>query len=331
MSANSHQPISGFTVNMGFNSYYILSSVSQRTTQAGKPYLSGILSDASGRIPFVMWDNTLALTDSDVGKIVYVEGEVQEYRNALQARVNTISLTTDANSYQLSDLIPYAPIDVEAAVLEMGQMLYKLSDPVYSLITQLLFLEFRGVLEVTPAAKSIHHAFVGGWAMHTWKMMCLAEAVYQQYCEVIPIDHDLLIAGTFLHDIGKFQEFDLTEQNLVKDYSEDGRLLSHSILGVMKVEETAQNYLATIDSMKVKLLEHIIASHHGSPEYGAAVYPQTVEAEIVHQLDSLDSRIEIFREELNRTPIGQFSGFNRALERCVFHYAEKGGSFKNSN
>lgn len=112
----------------------------------------------------------------------------------------------------------------------------------------------------------------------------------------------------------------LSEYGLVKDYSADGRLLGHPTLGVMMIEEMVHKYFKDADPLKVKLLEHIIASHHGSPDCGAAVYPQTVEAEIVHELDSMDSRVEIFRGELEKTPVGKFSDFNRALERSVYHH-----------
>ena len=136
------------------------------------------------------------------------------------------------------------------------------------------------------------------------------------------IDHDLLIAGAFLHDIGKLREYNLTEHRLVKDYSMSGRLLGHPTLGVMMVEALVNTRLKDLDREKVEQVEHIIASHHGSPECGAAVYPQTVEAEIVHQLDSMDSRIEIFREEMEKTPTGEFSSINRALERCVYRHGK---------
>ena len=322
MINTTHQSIADFTVNNSFDGYYILDSMAQRTTQAGKPYLSGVLSDASSRIPFVMWENLPALSDTDVGAIIYAEGEIQEYRNAPQVKINMLCLATDSdiNNYKLSDLVPYAPIDLDKAFDEVLATLQDMKDEVYQAIALKNFMDYLLVLASLPAAKSIHHAFVGGWLMHTVGMMRLAEQVYQHNKDTTPIDHDLLIAGTFLHDIGKLREFTLNDNNLVKDYSMSGRLLGHPTLGVMMVEESVGPNFKTAHIEKVTLLEHIIAAHHGSPECGAAVYPQTVEAQIVHELDSMDSRIEIFREELKKTPIGQFSSFNRALNHSVYHH-----------
>ena len=156
--------------------------------------------------------------------------------------------------------------------------------------------------------------------MHTWNMMCMAEAMYQQYGDIYPIDHDLLIAGTFLHDIGKLHEFDLTDHHLVQDYTVDGNLLGHPLIGVIMVELEAR--VNGLDTQKLLQLEHIIASHHGAREFGAIVPPQTIEAEIVHYLDGLDSRAEIYRTELEKTPVGKFSDFNRALEHSVYNHGK---------
>ena len=321
MAIMEHQAISEFAREMIIESYYILMSVSRRTTQTGKPYLVGVLRDAGGCIPFVMWDNAPNLTDDDVGKIVYANGEVQEYRNALQAKLLLLRIAGDneADRFCLSDLIPYAPIDLKATASDMKKMLVTIEDSFYHRLAIIAWRMLEARLLVIPAAKSIHHAFVGGWLMHTWNMMRMAEQVVQQYGEQMTIDRDLLIAGTFLHDIGKIREFLLTDQKLVKDYSVEGSLLGHPMLGVVMLEDLVNDFFKAPDYDKLRQLEHILISHHGSPECGAAVYPQTVEAQIVHNLDGLDSRVEIFREEMGKTPEGSFSGFNRALQHRVYN------------
>ena len=324
MTTFAHMPISQFNYCLNIANFYILSSLSQRATQVGKPYMSGFLADASGRIPFVIWDNLPNLTADDAGKIVYVDGIVQEYKDAPQIKVDMLCLATedDMEKIHLSDLVPYAPIDVDHAINNMVTALANIQNRFYRDIASTIFFDNLKLLTVSPAAKSIHHAFVGGWVMHTWNMMSMAEDVFERYKDIVPIDRDLLIASTFLHDIGKLREFDLTEQYLVKDYSTTGRLLGHPMLGVMMVEDVVSKCIPDADSEMVQLLEHIIASHHGSPECGAAVYPQTVEAEIVHQLDSLDSRLEIYRSEFKKTPVGKFSEFSRALDHCVYNHSK---------
>ena len=319
----THKPISSFNNGMHVDNHYILVSLSKRTTQSGKPYLSGVLSDASGRVAFVMWDDITNLTADDVGKVIYVKGEVQEYRSAPQVKADILCRANGA-VVQLSDLVPYAPIDVQKVLDSMGKMLENLDDFDLSYFAKSEFLKpLESLIKVWPAAKAVHHAFVGGWAMHTYNMMCMAEDVYQQYGELYPINHDLLIVGTFLHDIGKLHEYDLTDQYLVQDYTPDGNLLGHPVIGVIMVEVAARaNHL---DVETTRQLEHIIASHHGARELGAAVLPQTIEAEIVHYLDGLDSRAEIYRTELEKTPVGKFSDFNRALEHAVYHHGLSAG------
>lgn len=323
MSIIAHQPIAGITCRLHICNYYILSSFSRCTTQTGKSYLRGVLSDASGRMAFVMWDDVTGLTDADTGKIVYVEGEAQEYRNAPQIKVDMLCLTTedDIARIQMSDLVPYAPIDIQKAIDAMSRMLENLGDFDLAFFATFAFLKpLEDLMKVWPAAKAVHHAFVGGWTMHTYNMMCMAEAVYQQYGELYHINHDLLIVGTFLHDIGKLHEYDLTSQYLVQDYTVDGNLLGHPVLGVIMAEVAAR--AEHLDAETTRQLEHIIASHHGSRELSAAVLPQTIEAEIVHYLDGLDSRAEIYRTELDKTPVGKFSDFNRALEHAVYHHGK---------
>lgn len=320
----AHTTIENLLSGVGFKSFYVLAEYEERRTQSGKPYAKGLLAEAGGRIPFVMWDNFGGVSKADVGKIVYITGEAQEYRGAPQIEVCKMRLANDndAQYYQLSDLVPYAPIDVKNAFNEMLHTLAALKDETYCKLATFMYFDHHRTMSELPAGKSIHHAFVGGWVMHTYYMMRMAEQVYQQYSETMNIDHDLLIAGAFLHDIGKLREYNLTEHRLVKDYSTSGRLLGHPTLGVMMVEALVNTRLKDLDREKVEQVEHIIASHHGSPECGAAVYPQTVEAEIVHQLDSMDSRIEIFREEMEKTPAGEFSNFNRALDRCVYRHGK---------
>ena len=318
-----HQKISKLLPLIGVGEYYIVDTLSIRTTKAGAPFVAGTLRDASGTIPFVMWNDIDQVNVNDVGKVFFVVGQVGEFRGALQFTVKSMELATDADSgdFQLSDLVPYAPLDVQNTLDSMGKMLESLSDSDYCWFCYFgFFLPLSNFLEVWPAAKSVHHAFVGGWVMHTWNMMCMAEAMYQQYGDIYPIDHDLLIAGTFLHDIGKLHEFDLTDHHLVQDYTVDGNLLGHPLIGVIMVELEAR--VNGLDTQKLLQLEHIIASHHGAREFGAIVPPQTIEAEIVHYLDGLDSRAEIYRSELEKTPVGKFSDFNRALEHSVYNHGK---------
>ena len=143
-----------------------------------------------------------------------------------------------------------------------------------------------------------------------------AEHVCDQYGDIYPIDRGLLYSGVVLHDIGKLREFDLNELGVVKDYSVDGKLIGHSALGALMVEEKAKEL--GLPESEMTVLKHLILSHHGKAEFGATVEPMCIEAQILTYLDGLDSRIEIYRTALNKTVRGQFSDYVQALNKSVY-------------
>ena len=136
------------------------------------------------------------------------------------------------------------------------------------------------------------------------------------YADVV--DRSLLMAGTLLHDFAKAEEFTTSPLGLVTDYSIKGQLLGHLVMGAGEVARTAQEL--GIPEEKSVLLQHLILSHHGEPEFGAAVRPVCAESELLYELDAIDSRMEIYRETFQETPEGQFSRRIFALDRRVYHH-----------
>ena len=167
-----------------------------------------------------------------------------------------------------------------------------------------------------PAAKSVHHSFVGGLLMHTANMV--KSACF--YADLYPdtLDRSLLIAGTLLHDFCKCEEFVTSPLGLVTDYSVKGQLLGHLVMGAEAVDQIAG--LLQIPEEKSVLLQHMILSHHGEPEFGAAVRPMCAESELLSYLDMIDSRMEIYAETMAQTPAGEFSGRVFALEKRIYHH-----------
>ena len=172
--------------------------------------------------------------------------------------------------------------------------------------------EFRRI----PAAKSVHHSFLGGLLMHTLQMLRLADFLAGQYGDLI--DRDLLLAGTLLHDFAKAREFRFSELGLATGYSTSGQLLGHLVMGAQEVAETAAE-LGTPEEKSV-LLQHLLLSHHGEPEFGAAVRPMCAESELLSLIDMVDSRMEIYREVLAEVPEGEFSGRVFALDKRIYHH-----------
>ena len=150
--------------------------------------------------------------------------------------------------------------------------------------------------------------------MHTVNMLRTADYLAELYCEVI--NRDLLLAGTLLHDIAKIREFLLSSLGMVKDYSVEGQLLGHLVMGAQEIAEVAAEL--NIPQEKSVLLQHLVLSHHGEPEFGAAVRPMCAEAELLHLIDMMDSRMEIYAETLQTMPSGSFSDRIYALEKKIY-------------
>jgi 3'-5' exoribonuclease len=174
---------------------------------------------------------------------------------------------------------------------ELRHYIEELAQPWHSLVATLLLNdEFLPRFANSPAARGMHHAYIGGLLEHTLSMAAIATTLAQHYPHV---NKDLLISGTLLHDMGKAIEYTMEESF---EYSEDGRLVGHIVRAIVMVEKAA----AELDFPENDLrhLIHLIASHHGTREWGSPVVPKTIEAILLHQLDLLDSRVQGFFDYL---------------------------------
>ncbi len=289
---------------------FLLRQASLRSTAAGKPYLSGQLADKTAAVELKVWDYSGPLGEADQGKVVCILGRVSEFRGSLQVTADRIRLAGPEDLYKLSDLVPTAPIDVNRTLAELEQMLSAMEDTDYQRVCREMLSRHRDAFVTIPAAKSVHHSFVHGLLMHTAYMMKTALFLAKLYGSLL--DRELLLAGAFLHDFAKIREFSLSPTGLVTDYSVAGQLLGHLVMGA---EETAQVCRElNIPEEKSLLLQHMILSHHGTPEFGAAVVPACAESELLSYIDMMDSRMEIYRETLEKTEQGAFSDRIFALD-----------------
>ena len=197
-----------------FTGFYILKNVFNKVTNTGKPYLACSLADASRMVEAKVWDYSGPVGPADEGKVVKIQGQMQEYKGAPQVKVERIRLATDQDSYDLSLLVPVAPMDLDGAYARVAGLIETLEDADYRAVC-LEFLRRHGEgFRRMPAAKSVHHGFVGGLLMHTSYMLEMAEFLARLYAEVI--DRSLLLAGTLLHDIAKLEEFAALAQEFLK-------------------------------------------------------------------------------------------------------------------
>ncbi len=296
-------PIARMARGIDVEGFYLLKSAFSKVTASGKPFLSAVLADASGTIEAKAWDYSGPVGAADEGKVVKVRGSVSDYRGMPQLTIDRLRLAADADPVDVSRLVSIAPIDRDAAWTEVARIAASIADDDYRAVCEEMLRRHEAAFRSIPAAKSVHHSFLSGLLMHTLNMLRLADFLAAQYAGTV--DRSLLLAGTLLHDFGKEQEFTFSELGLVTDYSIKGQLLGHLVMGAQETAEIAK--ALGIPEEKSVLLQHLLLSHHGAPEFGAAVLPQCAESELLSLIDQIDSRMEIYREALEPLHAGEFS------------------------
>ena len=295
--------------------FYILNRAEVKKTVAGKPYLNAYLSDCTGGIPARMWDFSGSV-EGENGKAVLVRGSVTEFNGALQFTMSFFRPANERDKYDIRDLVPSAPIDVDERMHEIYELVATVEDDDYRAVCEKVLERHADALKSIPAAKSVHHAFLSGLLMHTSNMLRTADFLSGIYGDML--DRSLLITGTLMHDIAKEREFVISELGLVTEYSAEGDLLGHLVMGAREASEIAKEL--NIPQEKSMLLQHMILSHHGTPELGAAVVPHCAESELLSMIDRLDAHMEVYREALKNTPEGKFSDRIFALDKKIYNH-----------
>ena len=308
--------LSEFQVGDSFTGFFILKNIRNMVTNSGKPYLACALADASMMIEAKVWDYSGPIGPAEEGKVAKVQCVMQEFKGAPQIKVERIRMASPQDQFELADLVPVAPIDRDDAWMKIMQTVETMTDGDYRAVCREFLRRHGEGLKSIPAAKSVHHGFVGGLLMHTSYMLETAEFLAKRYSAVI--ERDLLLAGTLLHDIAKLEEFAVSELGMVTEYSVKGQLIGHLVLGAQEVHEVCE--ALNIPEEKSILLQHMLLSHHGQPEYGAAVVPMCAEAELLNYIDNIDAKMEIYRENLEKTQPGTFSPRIFALEKRIYNH-----------
>lgn len=296
--------------------FFLLQNAYAKMTMNGKPFLSMVLSDSTGTIDAQIWDYTGPVTPKDIGAVVKIRGNVSEFKGSLQITVERLRLADSNDRYNIGNLVPTAPVDAAAVWGKLQEIVETIEDQDYRSICKEMLSKYGEKVKTIPAAKSVHHSFLNGLLMHTWNMLQTADFLAGIYKSVI--DRSLLIAGTLLHDFAKCEEFTTSPLGLVTDYSMKGQLLGHLVMGAHEAANIAASL--NVPEEKSVLLQHLLLSHHGEPEFGAAVQPVCAESELLSFIDMIDSRMEIYRETLEEVPAGEFSKRIFALERRIYHH-----------
>lgn len=272
------------------NEPFLIQDSILRETKDGRPYLLGTMRDKTGQLAFVFWDiPSYAESWTQTGSAVLVTGRVVRYKDALQITITDMNQDLEP---ALADLLPSSRRTQEDMIAELKEQINSLGEPWQRLVTYLLLDDaFMRDYVNAPAARNMHHAYIGGLLEHTLSMAALANFLANHYPYV---NRDLLLAGTLLHDMGKAIEYDISKSF---SFSEDGRLVGHIMRAVVLVEKAAAE-LSDFPEEELRHLVHLIASHHGTQEWGSPVVPKTLEAILLHQIDLLDSRVQGFFDHL---------------------------------
>lgn len=280
----------------------------------GNPFLNVTLSDRTGQVKGVVWDQVeRILAAAAEGDFVHVRAQVGEYRGSLQLVVKDMA-GVPADQVDAADFLAATTRDVTKMMDRLQEMTGRMQDPHLAALFERFWTDadFVAAFMRAPAAKMMHHAYVGGLLEHTLSMAVLAEMVGSHYSGV---DRDMLLAGVILHDVGKLRELEYTRRI---DYTDQGRLLSHIVIGLGILDEKLKQ-VPDFPETKADLLKHMLVSHHGERAFGSPEPPKTIEAVLLNYIDEIDSRVNSIREFVAKdTSDGNWTSYHRLLERHLY-------------
>lgn len=301
-----------------FQGFLLAQEAAYKISTKGSEYLELKLADASGDLKAFLWD--VRAIEGDLEAIradafLRVKGTITSYNGRLQLKLDKARFAMDAEVGDLSAFFPVSARPVPEMLAELDGIIASVRDPWISQLLKALFVEdgdLRAAFALAPAAKSMHHAFLGGLLEHTLSILGMAERACDHYRA---LNRDLVVAGVFLHDVGKTAE--LSYQRSF-GYTDAGNLLGHIALEADWISRAVGKIPGFPEELRMQIL-HIVLSHHGRLEFGSPVLPKTPEALLVHYLDDLDGKLEaMFRAVQDEAGGGSWSPYSRALERMIY-------------
>ena len=293
---------------------FVLSEKTMAQKRDGNNFLNITVSDKTGNIKGVIWDRVDDISAGIAsGDFVQVQGTVSEYKGILQLVVKKMA-SIPADSVNPSDFLPATRRDIDKMFLRLLKITASMKAEHLKKLFEAFFndTDFVRKFKNAPAAKKMHHAYIGGLLEHTLSMALLADRIVEHYSGV---DRDLLLAGAILHDIGKIREFNYKYSI---DYSDEGRLLSHIVIGIMMLDEKLEE-IEEFPQDQAVLLRHMIVSHHGTREFGSPEPPKTIEAVLLNYIDEIDSKVNGIRDFMTtEDPNESWTSYHRLLGRHFY-------------
>lgn len=284
------------------------------TSRAGTPYLRLRLSDRTGEIEGRIWDGVQEFSPLfEREDFIKIKAQATSYQERLQLSIKSLR-RCEEEEVSLEDFLPSSARDPEEMLAELIEIGQTIENRYYRELV-MAFLQdeqFTVLFKRAPGAKKLHHVYLGGLLEHTLSMVKLIQKIKGHYAG---INHDLLLAGGIVHDVGKVQEL---SYDISFDYTDEGRLLGHILLGVEMVEREISR-IEGFPSELAMLIKHLVLSHHGQYDWGSPKRPKTLEAEILHHLDDLDAKINGIQEFMKKGEEGaKWTDYHRMFDRFFY-------------
>ena len=289
---------------------YLCKQKSTAMTKNGKPYDNVVLQDKTGTMDGKIWDvGSLGIADFDALDYIDVVGDVTTFNGALQVSIKRVRVAEEGE-YDPADYLPVSSRNNDEMYKELLSMIAAIDNHYLKALLEEFFVKdeaFVKAFRKSSAAKAVHHSFVGGLMEHTLSVANLCRVYADRYPM---LKKDLLVTAALLHDVGKVKEFSSFPEN---DYTDEGNLLGHIVMGSEMVSEKAREIDGFPKSLENEL-KHCILSHHGKLEFGSPKKPALMEAVALNYADDLDAKMETFKEILLSTNETGWLGYNKLFE-----------------
>jgi 3'-5' exoribonuclease len=291
--------------------FFLVHEKEIRNTREGKSYLRLELGDRSGTIEARMWD-LFEVIAKDINRddFVKVQARVEIYRNKPQLALQQVR-RAKPEEIDLIDFLPHTKEDVEKMYVRLLEYAQSIRNPWLKILVARIITDPRIVprFKRAPAAKVMHHAYIGGLLEHVVGLCGLAQQLAAHYAE---LDLDLLLTAAMLHDVGKLDE--LCYERAI-GYTTEGQLLGHIVMEIETVSR-AIDAIAGFPAPLKTVVQHLLISHHGQYEFGSPKLPMIREAMVFHYMDDMDSKIAAVRSALaSGAGEDQWSAYSSALGR----------------
>ncbi len=305
--------------NQAIISFFVVASKQLRTRKDGGQYLALMLGDRTGLLECRMWENFAGLIgEFEQGHIVKIRGEVSRYNGRYQLSLDKIRRAAD-EEVELADYLPRTSFNIDDLWSKLDVYVESFQNPHLKALLR-AFLDDEEIVKrfrQAPAAKSLHHAWLGGLLEHVVSLLGICDAAAAHYPE---INRDLLLTGAILHDIGKLQELSWGTNFT---YTLEGQLLGHITIGIAMIEKKLAKLPDFPPELRI-LVEHMVLSHHGKLEFGSPKLPMIPEAVLFHHLDDIDAKMQTMRSEFERhrelgRSAAELTDWVRAMDRSLLN------------